>query len=124
MRRIEVERGIVNLSYDTADPEALRVRRAVVGGFRDYLDADDIEYVRSQCEQRLSPEARALLAGHGLEPWRRARAQRLTISQIRAIRSLWDSTWRWATSRTLRRCSGPAASRWEWSSPSSGCMRM
>lgn len=69
MRKLELERGIVNLTYDQSDPEALRVRRGKVGGFGDYLDAEQVEYIRGLCEERLSPAARELLGGYGLEPW-------------------------------------------------------
>jgi alcohol sulfotransferase len=68
MRRIELAHGIVNLDYDQSDPDALRVRRAVVSGFHDYLDDADVRYVREICDERLSAEARELLERHGVAP--------------------------------------------------------
>lgn len=67
MRRIELRKGIVNLDYDQSDPEALRVRRAVIGGYRDYLSPEDIEFIHRTCEEGLDPSAKALLADHGIE---------------------------------------------------------
>lgn len=37
----------------------------------DYLDDEDIEYIRRVCERRLSPAARMLLGAHGIDPWNR-----------------------------------------------------
>jgi hypothetical protein len=68
MREIELRKGIVNLNYDQSDPDALRVRRAVVGGFRDYLDAEDTRYVRETCSSGLNAEAWKLLARHSVTP--------------------------------------------------------
>lgn len=68
MRRIELQRGIVNLDYDQSDPDALRVRRGVVGGYMDYLDADDARYVRDTCARGLLDEAWTLLARHHVAP--------------------------------------------------------
>jgi hypothetical protein len=65
MRRIELRDGIVNLDYDQSDPEALRVRRAVIGGYRDYLSDEDVEFIRVTCEDELTPAAKTLLAEHG-----------------------------------------------------------
>jgi hypothetical protein len=64
--RASEQRVIVDgYHYDVRDPEALRVRRAVVGGFRDYLAPADLDYVVRTCARELTPRARALLADHG-----------------------------------------------------------
>jgi Sulfotransferase domain len=64
MRASERQVVVAGYSYDVGDPEALRVRRAVVGGYRDYLAPDDLDYVVQTCARELTPAARALLAGH------------------------------------------------------------
>lgn len=40
---------------DTADPESFKVRRGVVGGYRDYFDAADIEYLDGYIAANLAP---------------------------------------------------------------------
>jgi len=67
MRRIELNDGIINQDYDQSDPEALRVRRAVVGGYRDYLSDAHIAYIHDTCERELTPATTSLLAEHGIE---------------------------------------------------------
>lgn len=48
MREREVERGIAGHDYDRTNPEALRVRRGVVGGYVDYLSVDDEAYIQAK----------------------------------------------------------------------------
>jgi hypothetical protein len=69
MRDIERRVGIEGYHYDWWDPEARRVRRARIGGYRDYLDEQDRHYVKIACAQGLAPAARALLERRGLAPW-------------------------------------------------------
>ncbi len=45
MRQVEVAHGIAGHEYDRSDPEALRVRRGKVGGYKDYLSDEDIQYI-------------------------------------------------------------------------------
>lgn len=45
MRKKEKERGIAGHRYDRTDPDALRIRRGVVGGFVDYLNPTDEKYI-------------------------------------------------------------------------------
>jgi alcohol sulfotransferase len=70
MRDVERRVGIEGYDYDWWDPEARRVRRAQIGGYRDYLDEQDCHYVKAACAQGLTPAARALLERRGLAPWR------------------------------------------------------
>ena len=37
------------------DPEAFKVRRGIVGGYRDYLSADDIGYAENHIARELDP---------------------------------------------------------------------
>lgn len=65
----ELRTGVRGYDYDRRDPEARRVRRGRIGGYRDYLDVDDVRYVADVCAEQLSPAARAVLERHGLAPW-------------------------------------------------------
>jgi len=67
MRKIELAEGIINLDYDQSDPDALRVRRAKVGGYEDYLGADDVAFICDVCERELTPATKRLLTEHGIE---------------------------------------------------------
>ena len=69
MREVERRFGIEGYDYDWTDPEARRVRRAQIGGYRDYLDEQDCRYISTECARRLAPAARALLERWGLAPW-------------------------------------------------------
>ena len=69
MREVERRFGIEGYDYDWTDPEARRVRRAQIGGYRDYLDEQDCRYISTECAQGLAPAARALLERWGLSPW-------------------------------------------------------
>lgn len=62
MRAVEMQAGISGHHHDRSDPEALRVRKAKVGGFGDYLDDDDLAYLAEACARELTPEAKDLLA--------------------------------------------------------------
>lgn len=50
MQQMELRDGIAGLSYDRTNPEARRVRRGKVGGFVDYLNSQDINYINSAIE--------------------------------------------------------------------------
>jgi Sulfotransferase domain len=69
MSAVERRVGIEGYDYDWWDPEARRVRRAQIGGYRDYLDEQDCRYMMTACVQRLAPAVRALLERRGLAPW-------------------------------------------------------
>lgn len=61
MRAIEVEQGIPAHEYDRTDPEALRARRGVVGGFGDYLSRDTQTWIEGFFASNLSADARHLV---------------------------------------------------------------
>lgn len=67
MRRSERQSGIPGHSYDRSDGESLRMRRGKTGGFRDYLDDDDIAWIEARCAQGLNANARELLGACGLD---------------------------------------------------------
>jgi alcohol sulfotransferase len=68
MREIEREKGIAGHTYDRSDEGATRVRRGMIGGYVDYLEDDDIVYIRDACEEFLSSTSKELLEYHGLLP--------------------------------------------------------
>lgn len=57
MREIEVRDGIPGHSYDRSDPQALRARRGMVGGFGDYLGSNILSWIATTCASKLSPAA-------------------------------------------------------------------
>lgn len=65
MREREIEGGIPAHDYDRGDQESLRMRRGKVGGFADYLQADEVAFVEDRCAATLTPRAKALLAPTG-----------------------------------------------------------
>ena len=65
----ELRTGVRGYDYDRRDPDARRVRRGRIGGYRDYLDADDVRHVADVCAEQLSPAAQAVLERHGVAPW-------------------------------------------------------
>lgn len=48
-------------NFSPSDGESARVRKGKVGGYRDYLDDEDIEYIRNYCDENLSPQSKKLL---------------------------------------------------------------
>ena len=48
---------------DEADPESFKTRKGKVGGYREYLTADDIAWMNERISQRLSPFYAEYLAG-------------------------------------------------------------
>lgn len=45
MQEVEKQKGIAGHVYHFEDPEARRVRKGHIGGYRDYLDEDDLAYI-------------------------------------------------------------------------------
>jgi len=66
LRRMEQDRGVPGRDYDRANADASRMRRGKVGGFRDYLDPQSIDWIDDYCVRHLNPNARRLLAGKPL----------------------------------------------------------
>ena len=76
MRAIEADQGIPAHEYDRSDPEALRVRRGVVGGFADYLSADTQQWFERFCASNLDADAAVRLVEHN--------SQKALVGQQRA----------------------------------------
>jgi Sulfotransferase domain len=66
MQALERKTGIPEHQYDRDDANSLRMRRGKVGGFRDYLSSEDVQYVESALAAHLSDEAQELLHRVGL----------------------------------------------------------
>jgi hypothetical protein len=66
MRAIEVAKGLPGQEYDRRQAEGLRVRKGKIGGFREYLDEDDVAFIDQGCRGGLGAAAKQLLAGVGL----------------------------------------------------------
>ena len=69
MLSVEMRSGIRGYDYDRNDPEARRVRRGRVGGYRDYLDESDVSYVAEVFDRELTAAARSALREHRLDLW-------------------------------------------------------
>ena len=67
MQSEERERGIGGQHYDRSDPEALRVRKGRIGGYKEYLAEDEVGRISAECRRHLTPGALDLFAGYGLE---------------------------------------------------------
>lgn len=67
MREREKSEGIPAHDYDLSDNESLRMRKGKVGGFWDYLSADQAEFIEARCARDLSPKAKDIIAATG---WR------------------------------------------------------
>ncbi len=65
MREAEQATGIPGHDYDRADPDSLRMRKGVAGGWRGHLSADDSGFIEAECRRTLTPAAIAMLAGTG-----------------------------------------------------------
>lgn len=61
MQEIEISHGIAGHLYDRSNPEARRVRKGLVGGFIDYLNADDIKFI-DQRLQRCNNLSKAIIS--------------------------------------------------------------
>ena len=67
MRKVEAESGVGQpQAYDFEDPDARRVRKARVGGWREEMDDDTIALLIAEIESQ--PAARELLEGLDLMP--------------------------------------------------------
>lgn len=65
MRSLEIETGIPGHRYDRADPDALRARRGLVGGYADYLSVETCGWIEREWPEALSPRARDVFGAHG-----------------------------------------------------------
>lgn len=61
MQALEQVAGLPGHDYDRGDSESLRMRRGKVGGFADYLTAEQVRLVETTCDRELTAEAKAIL---------------------------------------------------------------
>lgn len=61
MVREELRGPVPDEDYDVRVPDARRVRRGVIGGYREVMSPSDIGFVAEFCEENLSEEAKRLL---------------------------------------------------------------
>lgn len=66
MQAIENERGMPSHQVRLDDPEDRRVRKGRVGGSAEYLDREDLDYIRRTSESLLTDTAKALLRRYRL----------------------------------------------------------
>ena len=68
MKNIEISRGFPNRDparNTGVDNNALRAREGKVGGYKKYLDENDINYIKKTCDQLLSDASRNVLSKTG-----------------------------------------------------------
>ena len=61
MRSMEVAAGLPGHRYDRSDPEALRARRGIVGGYADYLSVRTCLWIHEEWSKAITPDACHLL---------------------------------------------------------------
>ncbi len=61
MRQSEISVGIPGHDYDRTDEKNLRMRRGVVGGFRESLNEEQVAYIDGAVASYLTADARSLL---------------------------------------------------------------
>lgn len=68
MQTIEKKKGIAGHPGQSRNTEAKRVRKGIVGGYSDYLDKADIQYVQDRCREVLLPETKKRLRPFNICP--------------------------------------------------------
>lgn len=66
MKAIEEKKGMPRHDTDSEDPENFRVRKGKVGGSAEYLNNDNLNYIRQTCKTLLTDSAKELLRRHNL----------------------------------------------------------
>lgn len=61
MQEMEVAEGIPAHEYDRTDLQSMRMRKGLVGGFREYLNDEEIARIEAYCSRDLTLEAKNLL---------------------------------------------------------------
>jgi alcohol sulfotransferase len=64
MKKVEKESSIpgINFNFSPDDADSARVRKGKVGGYTDYLDEADVDYIKAACDKELSAESKKILA--------------------------------------------------------------
>jgi|GEM_PF-5604915 len=60
MRALETAKGAPWLCVNSDNPEALRIRRGIVGNHDNYLEEADIFYIQQQCELKFTEATKNL----------------------------------------------------------------
>jgi hypothetical protein len=68
MRDLEVQNGIPGHIYDRSDPQALRARRGIVGGYREELSPDDLDWIDRYRTEHLETAAQELIEHRHARP--------------------------------------------------------
>jgi len=58
--------SIVDHNYDNNDDESKKIRKGEIGAYDKYLDNDDIQYIRQQCQINLSKKSKYFLVHNGI----------------------------------------------------------
>lgn len=67
MRGLEMAQGLPAHEYNRDNTESMRMRKGVVGGFRDYLNDEQIARIEGLCFRYLTPAAQKLVMETGLD---------------------------------------------------------
>lgn len=68
MQELEQATGLPGHDYDRSQSESLRMRRGKVGGFADYLTAEQIRLIETTFDRELTAEAKEILGQTGFRP--------------------------------------------------------
>jgi Sulfotransferase domain len=60
MQKLELQTGLPGHDYNRGDTESRRMRRGMVGGFRDYLSLQQIDFIDEAYSYNLTPEAKEI----------------------------------------------------------------
>lgn len=66
MKKLEKVKGIPGIDYTACNADTLRVREGIVGGYKEYLDADDVSFIDSICKKELTAASKGLLSSMSL----------------------------------------------------------
>jgi hypothetical protein len=58
--------SIVDHNYDNNDNDSKKIRKGEIGAYDKYLDNDDIQYIRQQCQINLSKKSKYFLVHNGI----------------------------------------------------------
>ncbi len=67
MRDSEESHGVADLKKAISDSEGVRVRKGIVGGYKDYMNESDIRYIKSEIKKRLTAPVLKLVEKYKLD---------------------------------------------------------
>ena len=68
MKKIEINKGIVDHNYNRENKDSRRVRSGKIGNYRKFLDSKDLIYIQDQINYNLNLNSKRLLTKIGLLP--------------------------------------------------------